>query len=132
MKSVKPGRGPSLQGGIGAIFSVIFGIIWVVFAAQMGAPIPFVLMGLVFVIIAGIQAVIHFSNATSDNRYSLYDITEEGEEPDPLEEKFGKQTETTQPPKPQAMQNEGGFCPFCGAKAEVGYAFCRQCGKKLP
>lgn len=130
MKSVKPGRGPSLQGGIGAIFAVIFGIVWMVFAAQMGAPIPFVLMGLVFVIIAGIQAVIHFKNATSENRYSLYDITEEGEEPDPLEERFGKKTEQTyQQPE---MQSEGGFCPFCGAKAEVGYAFCRKCGKKLP
>lgn len=132
MKSVKPGRGPSLQGGIGAICAVIFGIIWIVFAAQMGAPVPFVLMGLVFVIIAGVQAVIHFTNATSENRYSLYDITEEGEEPDPLDEKFGQKTQKPQQSNQQEIQNEGGFCPFCGAKAEIGYAFCRKCGKKLP
>ncbi len=132
MKSVKPGRGPSLQGGIGAIFAVIVGIIWMVSAAKMGAPIPFVLMGLVFVIIAGIQAVIHFTNATSEHRYSLYDITEEGEEPDPLDERFGKKTEQPQVQKQQEVQSEGGFCPFCGAKAEIGYAFCRKCGKKLP
>ena len=26
----------------------------------------------------------------------------------------------------------GGFCPYCGAKAEEGYEYCRRCGKKLP
>ena len=24
------------------------------------------------------------------------------------------------------------YCPYCGAPAEEGFAFCRRCGKKLP
>ena len=86
MRSVKPGRGPSLQGAIGSIFAVVFGIFWMVSAAKMGAPTPFVLMGLVFVVIAGSNVIVSLMNATGENRFSLYDITEEGEEPDPLEE----------------------------------------------
>ena len=35
MRSVKPGRGPSLQGAIGSIFAVVFGIFWMVSAAKM-------------------------------------------------------------------------------------------------
>ena len=83
MRSVKPGRGPSLQGAIGSIFAVVFGIFWMVSAAKMGAPTPFVLMGLVFVVIAGSNVIVSLMNATGENRFSLYDITEEGEEPDP-------------------------------------------------
>ena len=58
MRSVKPGRGPSLQGAIGSIFAVVFGIFWMVSAAKMGAPTPFVLMGLVFVVIAGSNVIV--------------------------------------------------------------------------
>ncbi len=90
MRSVKPGRGPSLQGAIGSIFAVVFGIFWMVSAAKMGAPTPFVLMGLVFVVIAGSNVIVSLMNATGENRFSLYDITEEGEEPDPLEEVLNK------------------------------------------
>ena len=124
MRSVKPGRGPSLQGAIGSIFAVVFGIFWMVSAAKMGAPTPFVLMGLVFVVIAGSNVIVSLMNATGENRFSLYDITEEGEEPDPLEEVLNKKEKTTEP-------KETAFCPYCGAKAEKDYAFCRSCGKKL-
>ena len=108
MRSIKPGRGSSLQGAIGSLFAVVFGIVWMVSAAKSGAPTPFVLMGLVFVVIAGSNVIISLMNATGENRFSLYDITEEEERP----------TETA-------------FCPYCGAKAEKDYAFCRSCGKKL-
>ena len=50
MRSIKPGRGSSLQGAIGSLFAVVFGIVWMVSAAKSGAPTPFVLMGLVFVV----------------------------------------------------------------------------------
>ena len=94
MRSIKPGRGSSLQGAIGSLFAVVFGIVWMVSAAKSGAPTPFVLMGLVFVVIAGSNVIISLMNATGENRFSLYDITEEGEEPDPLEEMLNKKEKT--------------------------------------
>lgn len=134
MKSIKPGRGPSIQGAIASIGAVVFGIVWMALAAYMGAPIPFVLIGVVFVIIAGSNAVMAIRNATGENRYSLYDITEDGEEVDPLEEKFGKQKADKpqqQDTKQEDGTEQGGFCPYCGAKVGTEYAFCRKCGKKL-
>ncbi len=133
MKSIKPGRGTSIQGAIASIGAVAFGIFWMIFAARMGAPVPFVLMGLVFVVIAGSNAVMSLRNATGKNRYSVYDITEEGEEIDPLQQRFDmKQADALQSPKEEdTVEEKGGFCPYCGAKAEADYAFCRKCGKKL-
>ena len=131
MRSVKPGRGPSLQGAIGSIFAVVFGIFWMVSAAKMGAPTPFVLMGLVFVVIAGSNVIVSLMNATGENRFSLYDITEEGEEPDPLEEVLNKKEKTTEPKEEEKRPTETAFSPYCGAKAEKDSAFCRSCGKKL-
>ena len=37
MKSIKPGRGPSMMGGLGSIFAGVFGVIWTMAAVQMGA-----------------------------------------------------------------------------------------------
>lgn len=120
------------MGGIGAVGAVVFGIIWMAAAAQMGAPVPFVLFGLVFVVIAAANAIFSFRNATGENRYSLYDITEEGEEQDPLEERFGRKEDPSERKDEKSDPVEkGGFCPYCGAKAEADYAFCRVCGKKL-
>lgn len=127
MKSVKPGRGPSMESGIGSVFAVIVGIIWCFGAAQIGAPVPFVLFGVIFIIVAAVQAYIGFHNATSENRWSAYDITDEEEEPDPLNEKYEKKQEQIL----QVDDTKGGYCPYCGMKVEKDYAFCRKCGKKL-
>lgn len=131
MRSVKPGRGPSLHGAIGALFAVVFGIVWMISTAKSDAPMPFVLLGLVFVVIAGSNFIFSLRNATGENRYSLYDITEEGEEPDPLEEMLNKKEKTAAPKEEEERTTETAFCPYCGAKAEKDYAFCRSCGKKL-
>lgn len=126
MKSVKPGRGPSMMGGIIGICVALFGVFWTVLAASGGAGImvPF---GIIFIVIAVVQVIYNFKNATGKNRYSQFDITDENEEPDPLNEKFGdegnyKRTET------------GGsrYCPYCGAKAGTDFEFCNECGRKLP
>ena len=87
MKSIKPGRGPSMMGGLGSIFAGVFGVIWTMAAVQMGAGI-FALFGVVFIVFAVLQAVYQFKNATGENRYSEFDITEDGEEPDPLEKRM--------------------------------------------
>lgn len=123
MRSIKPGRGPSMMGGVMSIAVGIFGVFWTIMAASMGGGFM-ALFGLVFIAVAVVQAVYHFKNATSKNRYSAFDITDSGEEPDPLNQRFGA--------APEPAQSGGGYCPWCGAKVDDGYAFCRKCGKKLP
>ena len=89
MKSIKPGRGPSAMGAVGSIFSAIFGIIWTIAAASMGAPVFFWLFGVVFVILGIVQAIYNFKNATGENRYSKFDIVDSAEEPDPWPRSWG-------------------------------------------
>ena len=127
MKSIKPGRGPLLEGTIGNIFAAVFGVIWTFGAASIDAPSFFILFGIVFVILGIVRAVYSYSQATSGNRHSAFDIVDEHEEPDPLNERFGK------PSAPEGPRTSAvGFRPYCGAPAESDYAFCRRCGKELP
>lgn len=125
MKSIKPGRGPSFMDGIVSIFAGIFGIIWTVFAFGMGAG-PFALFGFVFIAIAIVNAVYSFKNATSKKRYSAFDITEDGEEEDPLNARYGSRTD--------ARHNCGDskYCPYCGKAVDGDFKYCNSCGKKLP
>ena len=128
MKSVKPGRGPSAMGAVGSVIAVIFGIFWTITAASMGAPGIFPLFGVLFVILGIVQAVYNFKNATGKNRYSSFDIMEDGEEPDPLDQRFRDASQTT----PQPDSEKFRFCPYCGAKLGAEFEFCGKCGKKLP
>ena len=128
MKSIKPGRGPSMMGGIGAVGAVIFGIIWTFAAMSIGAPWFFCLFGVVFIVIAGVQAYYNFHNATSENRYSAFDITEEEEEIDPLQERFGERLTDVES---KQIASDGGYCPYCGTPVGKDYRFCRNCGKKI-
>lgn len=128
MKSIKPGRGPSAMGAAGSVIAVIFGIFWTIGAASMGAPPLFPLFGVLFVIMGIVQAVYNFKNATGENRYSSFDIIEDGEEPDPLDQRFGNAPQSA--PKPDS--GDFRFCPYCGAKLCAEFAYCGKCGKKLP
>ena len=126
MKHIKPGRGPSMLGGVAAIALGIFGVIWTVTAASIGGGM-FALFGVVFVGMAIVIAVYHFKNATSEKRYSAFDIVDSTEEPDPMNERFGKTLQQ------DAARTKGSkFCPWCGAKVDAAYSFCNDCGKKLP
>lgn len=127
MKSIKPGRGPLIEGAIGSIFAAVFGVIWTCAAIWMGAPFFFPLFGVVFVIAGVVRAVYSFSQATSGQRHSAFDIVDEHEEPDPLNARLGKAA-----PQPADSAPSAGFCPYCGAPAESDYAFCRKCGRQLP
>lgn len=126
MKSIKPGRGPSMMGGIIGLFMIGFGVLWTVVAAQ-ASPI-FALFGVLWTGIAAVNTVYNFKNATGKNRYSQYDITEGPEEPDPLNERFGDgQSE------PQSKKDaDNKFCPYCGTAVAEDFEFCNNCGKKLP
>ena len=124
MKSVKPGRGPSMRGGIMGIFAIAFGVFWTVMAGRMFFPMA--IFGLFFIAIAVINTVRSFKNATGD-RESMYDIVDSDEELDPYEKRYGKRQETS-----ATRKDDGGFCPYCGVKTEKDYTYCAECGKKLP
>lgn len=81
MKSIKPGRGPSMMGGIGSLFAAIFGLLWTISALSMDAPPVFAVFGVAFILMALVSGAYHLHNATGKNRFSELDITEEGEEP---------------------------------------------------
>lgn len=128
MKSIKPGRGPSLQGGIAYVFAGVFGVIWTISAASMGAPAFFVLFGVVFVVFALVSAGFQFYNATAKKRHSVIDIVDSREEPDPLNEYFGEGGEDYVPEK---TREEKGFCPYCGESVKREYVYCPKCGKNI-
>lgn len=126
MKSIKPGRGPSMMGGVVGIFMIGFGILWTVLASQASGI--FALFGVFWTGIAIAMTVYNFKNATGKNRYSAYDITDEHEESDPLNERFGHPQNTTQ--KKNDADNK--FCTYCGTPVSGDFEFCNNCGKKLP
>ena len=110
------------MGGMGSIFAAVLGVIWIIAASAMtrGAGIfgvIFPLFGVAFVVFAIIHAVYDFRNATSKNRYSEFDIVDENEESEPLNNSFGGGAE---------------FCRYCGSKINDDFEFCPKCGKKLP
>ena len=105
VKSIKPGRGPSMMGGVVGIFMIGFGILWTVIAAQASGI--FAIFGVLWTCVAIAMTVYNFKNATGKNRYSAYDITEGNEEPDPLNERFGNPQATTE--KKNDVDNK--FCP---------------------
>ena len=80
MKSIKRGRGPSMMQGAGSVFAALFGVFWTVMAASMGAPAIFALFGVCFIGMAVIQAIYKFKNASSDQRFSEFDIVDSREE----------------------------------------------------
>ncbi len=132
MKSIKPGRGPSAMGAIGSVFAGIFGIIWTIATASMGAPIYFVFFGIVFVLMAIVQGIYHFKNTTGQHRMSLFDITYSRSEPDPLNQMFRKETSAEQSDRRSHGSDEINFCPYCGGKiSDPAYQFCPQCGKDI-
>ena len=88
------------------------------------------IFGLIFVAIAIINTVYNFKNAKSKNRYSQYDITDEGEEPDPFNERFGGNGFERWSAEDETPDSR--FCPDCGAKAKEDFEFCNKCGKRLP
>jgi len=137
------------MGAAGSVVAIVFGIFWTIMAYQItkDAPFPMVgtifpLFGVLFIILGAVQAVFHYKNATGRRRMSLLDITEDGEEPDPLET-FAKRHhhDRQEADWPADTDGETGayrsfdghmrFCPYCGNKTEEDYAFCPSCGKPL-
>ena len=123
MTSFKPGRGPSKRNAAASILVALFGVFWCIAAGVMGAwiMIPF---GLVFIGIAVSNAIYHHHNATAEDRYSVFDVVDSREEPDPLNERYGRGKNAT--------ENAPGYCPYCGRQVSAEFAFCPFCGRALP
>ena len=122
MRSIKPGRGPSMMGGFGAVFSVVFGIFWTVLAASMtrgrrtDRRDHFPLFGVLFIIIGVCNAVYHFKNAAGKNRYSAFDITDEDRGTRPAERAVRRALPPRADARPAADTQ---FCPYCGAPGAI-------------
>ena len=117
-----------MMSGIVGIFVALFGVFWTIAAVSMGAGFMGV-FGLIFVAIAIVNTVYNFKNATGKNRYSSFDITEDGEEADPWNERFGEKRANT---NRVDLSADSKYCPYCGAKVQKDFEFCNQCGKRLP
>lgn len=132
MRSIKPGRGPSAMGAMGSVIAIIFGIFWTIMASSMGAPIFFPIFGVFFIGVGVVQLIYHFKNATGKNRMSIVDITEDGEEGDPLDQYFAKERYERPEQEPRAEKDKRfAFCPYCGEALDKSYRFCPSCGKAL-
>lgn len=136
MKSIKRGRASSLTSGIvGIAMSIAFFGIATQVSSDFGefAFVPMI-MGL---IVLGVS-IAEIIGATRKNRFSEYDIADDGEEPDPLNQYYGGQAQSTQnwqsptsaPAQPGTAAQS--YCPYCGTRIEQGYAYCPSCGKRLP
>ena len=138
--SVKRGRVRSAQSVAGGIFAMVFGVIWTVGAASIGAPWFFSLFGLLFIASAGYNTYIAYKNTTGDNRFSEFDVVEMDSEPDPWDEKFRQNKDRYSinescghiEKDTEAHSCAVRFCPYCGIEAESDYEFCKSCGRKLP
>lgn len=120
---------------IGSVIGIIFGVFWTILAASFTAPfgiigIIFPLFGVLFIVLGVVQAIYHYKNATSKDRYSIIDIVDSREEGDPadnwIKNKDGSETEAQ-----NNIYSEINYCPYCGARVSSDYAFCPKCGKSI-
>lgn len=136
MRSVKPGRGPSAMGAVGGVIAIAFGVLWTIVAYNLtqnspfsGFSVIFPLFGVLFIIVGIVNTIYSAGNAVRRDRYSLLDITDDREEPDPLNQEFGRQRPAEA--EPADSDDAIHFCPHCGAKVSPGFEFCPRCGKRL-
>ena len=130
MKSIKPGRGPSMMGAVGSAVAIIFGIFWTFTAFSMQAPVFFPIFGVIFIIIGIVQLLYNIKNASGKNRFSVYDITDSNEESDPLDNFINRQ-DSQDFEIDENHSSDIAFCPYCGTKIKVDFIYCKKCGKKL-
>lgn len=127
MKSIKPGRGPSMMSGISSLFAALFGVVWIYIALRGGAG-PFALFGVIFIVMALTQAWYSFHNASQKDRFSSFDIVDSREEMDPLDPRYSDEENDS---LRRADTGSHRFCPYCGTPLQSDYQFCPECGKKL-
>ena len=123
VKSIKPGRGPSMMSGVVGVLMISFGVLWTAFAFSFSPIIA--LFGVLWTGVAITITVYNFKNATGKNRYSQFDITDSNEEPDPLNERFGNAQSFENSARNTASGSA--YCPYCGTPVGDGFEFCNRC-----
>ena len=155
MKSIKPGRGPSGMSFMGLIIAIIFGVFWTVIAANITSNSPFgivgsifPLFGVLFIIVGIIQAAYHYKNATSKNRFSMFDVTDSQEEGDPsdkwirdditentpdntVNDMYTDKMEDSNRDSNKDSNKDINYCPYCGNSLSSNFSFCPKCGKRV-
>jgi len=124
---------------LGSIIAIVFGIFWTIMAFGMTARSPFggiglffPLFGVIFVIYGIAQAIYHYKNATGQDRYSIFDITDSSEEGDPSDKWIKREIyNEMKKDRTNKGQAEVNYCPYCGIKLENEYMYCPKCGKKI-
>lgn len=105
----------------GAVFGLVFSIVWCIAAAAMGAGFMLI-FGIPF---AGMMA------------YRLYVLSQMAKD-DPQQPR--KEAEPWDPPAaeprtdreaPAGRDRRSGYCPYCGGTVEESFAFCPKCGRRL-
>jgi hypothetical protein len=89
MYEFKEGRGTAFASVLGGFMAVGFAAIWIGLCVSMGAPIWFVLFGVLFGVVGLASAGYQLWVATTKNRPDLYDVTTDREEPDPFNRRYG-------------------------------------------
>ncbi len=118
MRRVKPGRAPSAMNTMTSMVAIVFGLFWTVGARGVGAP--FWMLGIAFILIGVVMLLFNANNAFGRNRFSIADIVDTRDEPDPMS-MVG-----------ELSDDASGYCPYCGSETDGGFEFCRRCGKRLP
>lgn len=118
MRSVKPGRAPSLMAGIVSVFLVIFGIFftYVLYFISAQTNLPIWLFGAAWTTVVLLSAIYNFYNVFAKKRFSSVDIVDRNEEADPLNEH---------------LSDDKKYCPHCGEKLAEDYVYCPNCGQKV-
>ena len=105
----------SKAGGVGRIMggavAAVFAIFWMVMAAKIGAPTPFVLFGLVMVVGGIVHVIIgpHNVSAPPADRIGGTEIVD----------------------LPDGGAQSGSFCDQCGATVLPTSRFCPKCGSRI-
>lgn len=149
MKSIKPGRGPSGMSFIGSVVAIIFGVFWTIIAISITSNSPFGMVGIIFplfgilfIIVGIIQAFYHYKNATGENRFSIFDITDSSEEGDPsdkwIKSEFEAGVRRNNSKETHSKETnfkethlELNYCPYCGVTLDTDFSFCPKCGKSI-
>lgn len=156
MRSIKPGRGPSLVGAIGGVVAIVLVGGWIGFADSMDAPPVFKLFGFGMIVMILVGIVSNLYNTTAKNRISTFDITSDDEESDPIAHALGHGSRRTAGRRSsssrrssRSSEHEGHagdpgdrrgqapqhfdatYCPYCGVAVQPDFEFCPSCGKDI-